>query len=91
MLTPQQIADLRAPANVRGKVGAAVLFLVSVKQETFERVQVLSATLAPGELDVVWYYVGSSNAHGQRVSLHTDRPEWFMDLEGKIEDARRPR
>jgi len=84
-LTPQQIADLKLPINVRGgKLGGA-LYAVSVAFVTFERVQILTSL---GEVDVVWYYASSD---GARVHLLTDQPEWFVELEGKILDAQRPR
>lgn len=95
MLTPGQIADLRSDKNVRGQIGGTILYQVMVRFETFERAQVLTnlGELALGTstgvegANVLWFYVGSS---GQHVSLTTNKPEWFADLEGKIDDARRP-
>lgn len=90
MLTPQQLADLRTDKNVRGQIGGAILYQVSVRFETFERAQVLTnlGELNGAGADVLWYALSSS---GQQVSLITNRPEWFVELERKIDDARRPR
>ncbi len=85
MLTPQQIADLRSPKNVRGGKPGRVLYAVAVKWLTFERAQELAHL---NECPAVWYY---SAGDGQRAQLLTDTPEWFVELEGKIDDARRPR
>jgi len=82
-LTPGQIADLRSAKNVRGSQSGRAFYLVSIKFETFERVQVLGNL---GELHAMWYYMSSD---GVRVQLMTDVPEWFVELEGQIEDARR--
>ena len=89
-LTPQQVADLRADKNVRGQIGGAVLYQVLVRFETFERVQVLTnlGELSGAGADVMWYCMSSS---GQQVNLLTTKPEWFAELEWRIEDARRPR
>jgi len=84
MLTPQQIADLRSDKNVRGGKPGRVLYAVSVKWYTFERAQQLTNR---NECPVVWYY---STSDGQRASLLTDKPEWFVELEWKMDDARRP-
>lgn len=89
-LTPGQISELRGDKNVRGSVLAGVipvpLYLVSVQYLTFERAQILTNAKAmpPG---MVWYL---ASANPTRVQLHTTQPEWFVELEDRIEDARRP-
>jgi hypothetical protein len=89
-LTPQQIADLKADRNVRGQIGGANLYQVAVRLDTFERAQVLTnlGELNGAHEDVLWYWFGGDAA---RVLLMTNKPEWFVELEGKMEDARRPR
>lgn len=89
MLTPYQIAELKSTKNVRGTIGRAKLYQVVIKTDTFERAQVLTNLdeLDHVHADVMWLF---HSADPSRVVLLTDKPEWFVDLERKIEDARRP-
>lgn len=85
-LSPGQVADLRAPKNARGQVGGAVLYSVVVEMSTFERAQVLT-TEGAVQPELSWYVASYSP---NRMELHTTHPEWFAELEEKINAARRP-
>jgi hypothetical protein len=82
-LTPAHVAALRAVENVRGQIGVAVLYAAAVKHATFARAQELTAL--GDATDVVWYFTGGDAA---RVTLVTNWPEWFAELELRIEEAR---
>jgi hypothetical protein len=75
---------------VRGTIGGAKLYQVVIKVDTFERAQVLTNLdeLDHVHEDVTWLFHSGDPA---RIVLLTDKPEWFVDLERKLEDARRPR
>jgi len=89
-LSPGQVAELRSWKNVRGSTlvdrDLEPLFLVAVTFAALERAQALAAARAlPPAL--VWYVVSSTPS---RVEIHSTQPEWFVELEEMIEDARRP-
>ena len=87
IITQDQIASLHSPDKVRGRVAGVVMFSISVSLLTFARACELSVIDAiPVEL--TWYAVGSTTG---RVELHTNQPEFFVELEQRIEDARRQR
>lgn len=89
-LTPGQIAELRAPKNIRGGIVDGTLpralYLVAVSYAVLERTQLLADAASLPEA-MTWYV---HQANPNRVELHTTHPEWFAELEGMIEDARRP-
>ena len=86
MLTPQQIADLRSPSNIRGNSPAGPLWHVTVALVAFERMQVLTDLAELSE--ILWYYLSTT---GPRVDLMTNRPEFFAELEHKILEAQHGR
>lgn len=84
-LTPGQVEELRSAKYIRGRDAAGVIYGVSVTLIAFERAQELTAL---GAVDATWYVVSTAP---NRVEIHTSHPEWFAELEEKIDDARRQR
>jgi hypothetical protein len=85
IMTPDQIAMLRATDKVRGRVDDRIMYSVSVSIVTFVRICELSV-LDSIPTDCTWYSAGSTTG---RVELHTNNPEWFVTLEQRMDDARR--
>ena len=84
-LTPGQVADLKSAKNIRGRIGSEVLYALLVRFETLERVQQL-ADLGEGPPGS-WYTTGGDTA---RATIATSSPEWWVELEEKIDALRRP-
>ena len=87
IITPDQIAMLRSPEKVRGALSGTILYGVGVSQQAYSRVCALTAICAIPET-LVWYTAGSTT---NRFELHTNQPEFFIELEQRIDDARRQR
>lgn len=90
-VSPENVKALRATRNIRGTIyGPAdiekTLFVVTIDYAVMSRTQEL-AELGALPYGLVWYL-----AHGDpnRATLHTNKPEWFVELEEMINDARRP-
>lgn len=89
MLTPGQIAELRSGSNCCGCDPVhGPLYLVRILPNTYKRVQELTALMEVH--GILWQHSGRDD--GRRLEcLMTTHPEWFVELERKIEDANRPR
>lgn len=85
-LTPGQVAELRSAPNVRGQTLESgewqALFLVVVSYDTLKRAQELTLL---GRVPT-WSLVTASPA---RCEVYTTAPEWFVELEDKINESRR--
>ncbi len=84
-LTPGQVERLRDSKNVRGRDANGTIYVVAVTLQAFERAQELTAI---GAVEATWYVVSTAP---NRVEIHTSHPEWFAELEEKIDDVRRQR
>lgn len=84
-MSPADEAWLTNPKNCRGKIGSAKLYSVTVRTETWERAQMLTA-LDELPADIVWMTALLSTG---RAEVHTNNPVWFVNLEEQIDAARR--
>lgn len=88
-MNPGRLAELRSAKAVRGglMVGTVcqVLYMVTVTNGTYARAQELTHEGAL-PTDLVWL---TWDASPGRVEVHTNRPEWFVELEEMIDASKR--
>jgi hypothetical protein len=86
-LTPGQVAELRASKNVRGQTLESgewqAMFQVSISYDCLTRAQELTLLGRVPSWNLV-------QAMPSRCDVHTTAPEWFVELEEKINESRRP-
>lgn len=89
-MTPAQVVELHQSRNVRGQLidgerGPTTIFAVIVQYATYSRAQELTKEKATPDT-LVWYtaYLGPTH-----VEVHTNRPEWFVEMEEMIDASRR--